>query len=64
MDENSGTMVHYSNDNNPDNYFNPIKLYELTIQLYEDTHFALHESQNNNNSFEFEITILNKKINI
>jgi hypothetical protein len=65
LDENSGTMIYFVNDDiNYDNYFHPIILNKLTIQLYEDTHQNFYECQNNDNSFEFEITILNKNISI
>ena len=43
-----------------DNYFYPINLAKLTIQLYEDTNDALYDCQNGDNSFEFELTILNQ----
>ena len=36
---------------------------KLTIQLYEDSNNIFYDCQNNDNCFEFEITILNKKIN-
>ena len=65
LDENSGQMIYFVNDDtNFDSYFHPIILNKLTIQLYEDTHQHFYECQNNDNSFEFEITILNKNISI
>ena len=46
------------------NYFQPITLDKLTIQLYEDTSGLLYDSQNADNSFEFEIVMLNRNINL
>ena len=43
-----------------DNYFYPINLSKLTIQLYEDTENTFYDCDNGDNSFEFELTILNK----
>lgn len=62
LDENSGNLVYYSSDINLDNYFYPINIDKLTIQLYEDTSNSLYDCQNNDNSFEFELTILNKNV--
>jgi len=62
LDEGSGNLVYYSSDINLDNYFYPINIDKLTIQLYEDTSDTLYDCQNNDNSFEFELTILNKHI--
>lgn len=59
LNESSGSMIAYSSDINPNNYFHPINLNKLTIQLYEDTSDTLYDCQNNDNSFEFEITMLN-----
>ena len=58
LDELSGAMIYY-NSYNPDNYFYPISLNKLTIQLYEDSNNKFYDCQNNDNYFEFEITILN-----
>mgnify|MGYP003677821491 FL=1 len=55
----SGEINEYINDYNLDNYFYPIKLSKLTIQLYEDSTDMFYKCQNADNSFEFEITILN-----
>ena len=41
------------------NYFYPIKLNKLTIQLYEDSENNFYTTNGRNNYFEFEITILN-----
>lgn len=62
LDEGSGNLVYYSSDINLDNFFYPINIDKLTIQLYEDTSDSLYDCQNNDNSFEFELTILNKHI--
>ena len=59
LDESSGSLVYYSSDINLDNYFYPINIDKLSIQLYEDTSDTLYDCQNNDNSFEFELTILN-----
>lgn len=60
LDNSLGSIIHYSNDYNLDNYFFPINIDKINIQLYEDTTEFLYECQNSDNSFEFEITILNK----
>lgn len=57
-----GSIMHYSNDDNPVNYFTPINLNSLTIQLYEDTTDKQYRCQNNDNSFEFELTVLNRNV--
>jgi len=62
LDEGSGNLVYYSSDINLDNFFYPINIDKLTIQLYEDTIDSFYDCQNNDNSFEFELTILNKHI--
>ena len=45
-------------------YFQPITLDKITIEIYEDTSGLLYDSQNADNSFEFEITMLNRNINL
>ena len=56
-----GDIVYYTDAQDSfDNYFYPINLAKLTIQLYEDTNDTLYDCQNGDNSFEFELTILNK----
>ena len=41
------------------NYFFPMKLSSLTIQMYQDgDQTVLYDSQNGDNTFEFEVTIL------
>ena len=62
LDEGSGNLVYYSSDINLDNFFYPINIDKLTIQLYEDTSDVFYDCQNNDNSFEFELTILNKHV--
>ncbi len=62
LDESSGNLVYYSSDINLDNFFYPININKLTIQLYEDTSDSFYDCQNNDNSFEFELTILNKHV--
>jgi len=42
------------------NYFNPRKLYRLTIQLYSQNN-ELYDTRNSDNSFEFEITMVKDK---
>lgn len=59
VNETSGSLVHYENEDNLDNYFYPINISKLNIQLYEDGK-KIYDCQNGDNSFEFEITILNK----
>jgi hypothetical protein len=57
----SGDIVYYTaSQDNFDNYFYPINLSKLTIQLYEDTNNSFYDCQNADNAFEFELTILNK----
>ena len=41
-------------------YEKEINLSKINIQLYEDSNDILYDSQNSDNSFEFEITMLNK----
>ena len=54
----AGSLVYYetpSNELQTTNYFFPMKLSSLTIQLYNDSD-KLYNSGNGNNYFEFEIT--------
>lgn len=60
LDCEQGSIMFYSSDINPNNYFLPINLKYINIQLYEDTTDLLYECQNNDNSFEFEVIILNR----
>jgi len=57
-----GSIMYYSSDINLENYFTPINIHMLNIQLYEDTTDLLYDCQNNDNSFEFELTIINKRV--
>tara|TARA_B100000161_G_C33545935_1_gene413032 strand:+ start:22 stop:993 length:972 start_codon:yes stop_codon:yes gene_type:complete len=60
LDCEQGSIMYYSSDINLENYFTPININSLNIQLYEDTTDILYDCQNNDNSFEFELTILNR----
>ena len=62
LDCEQGSIMYYSSDINLENYFTPININSLNIQLYEDTTDTLYDCQNNDNSFEFELTILNKHV--
>ena len=53
----AGSYKHYEPDNFAVNYFTPIKLDKLTIQLFTDND-EVFDSQKTENSFEFEVTIL------
>jgi len=52
-----GEYVCYKPDNYVENYFTPIRLSQLTIQLYSDNNVEF-DSQNTDNNFTFEITVL------
>ncbi len=56
-ENNTGEYVNHEPDNYVTNYFTPIRLSSLTIQLYSDNNVAF-DSQNTDNNFEFEITVL------
>ena len=57
----AGNMIYYTNAfDSFMNFFYPINLSQLTIQLYEDTNTEFFDCQNADNSFEFEIISLNK----
>lgn len=58
LTESSGTLVYYDNPHYSDIYFHPIELNKLSIKLYEDTHQTMYQSNNLDNSFEFEIILL------
>lgn len=60
LNENKGSMVYYSTDINLSNYFYPINIDRINIQIHEDTIDTFYDCQNNDNFFEFEITTLNK----
>lgn len=53
----TGSNQYYDQDVFNVNYFTPIKLDKLTIQLYSDNN-EVFDSQNTDNTFEFEVTIL------
>ena len=53
----TGAYQRYEPDNYNTNFFTPIKLNKLNIQLFSDNNEEF-DSQNTPNSFEFEITIL------
>lgn len=57
----SGSLVYYTSPEGEletSNYFYPMKLSSLNIQLYENDSNNLYDSQNGHNYFEFEITIV------
>ena len=53
----TGEYQYYEPDNFAINYFTPIKLDKLTIQLFSEND-EVFDSQKTENSFEFEVTIL------
>ena len=58
----SGSLVYYFapvTEYSSIDYFYPMKLSSLTIQIYDNDSSQLYDSQNGDNYFEFEITILN-----
>lgn len=58
----AGDLVYYEapiHEYLTQNYFYPIKLNKLTIQLYEDSENNFYTTNGRDNYFEFEITILN-----
>jgi len=55
-----GEMVYYEPERSDTNYFFPINLSSLTLRLESDIDNKLYICQNNDNYFEFEISILNK----
>ena len=57
LTEPSGEYLRYEPENYVTNYFTPIKLDKLNIQLFSDNNEEF-DSQNTPNSFEFEITVL------
>ncbi len=57
----SGSLVYYRSPEaelQTNNYFYPIKLSSLNIQLYDNDNISLYEDNNGQNYFEFEITIV------
>lgn len=57
LTEPRGEYVCYKPDNYVVNYFTPIRLSQLTIQLYSDNNVEF-DSQNTDNDFVFEVTVL------
>ena len=58
LDAPRGEYVTYRPDNYPTNYFTPVRLSKLSIQLYSDNNLEF-DSQNTDNDFVFEVTVLN-----
>ena len=61
LDSPSGSLVYYRSPEaelQTHNYFYPMKLSSLNIQLYDNDSTKLYDSNNGNNYFEFEITIV------
>lgn len=61
LDAGLGSIVHYRSptcEYFSQNYFFPITLSELNINLYEDTHNIHYYNENSDNFFEFEVTLL------
>jgi hypothetical protein len=57
-----GEYVYHKDDDIPVNYFFPIKLHQLTIQLYSENK-EFYDCNNSDNNFEFEITLV-KNLNL
>ena len=58
-----GDYLHYSinvDDSSSQHYFNPITLHRLNIQLYAVNN-VLYDTNNSDNSFEFEVTMIKNK---
>ena len=57
----SGSVIYHrapEDELQTSDYFYPIKLSKLSVQLYDD-HDNIYDSNNGDNSFEFELTIVN-----
>jgi len=57
----SGSLVYYrapEHELQTENYFYPMKLSSLTIQLYDNDSSDFYKSENGHNYFEFEITMV------
>jgi len=57
----AGTVMDYyshANENISQAYFFPISLDQITIQLYDDSSSQFFQSENMDNFFEFEVTLL------
>ena len=66
IDVSTGSLVHYkapTNDYYTQNYFYPISLSKLTIDLFQDSHNIPYYNENADHFFEFEITIV-KNLNL
>tara|TARA_B110000503_G_C7152237_1_gene415710 strand:- start:1224 stop:2225 length:1002 start_codon:yes stop_codon:yes gene_type:complete len=59
LSQDSGSLVYHVNDEIFENYFYPFELSKLNVILYDDSGDQFYECQNNDNSFEFELTIMN-----
>ena len=65
----AGSLIHYNTNDTEyftQNYFYPLSLDRITIELYEDSSNKFYNSQNMNNYFEFEITTIKNtdKLNV
>ena len=59
LNEVSGDMVHYAPEHCiSNNYFYPINIHQLNIQLHSEFNNIFYDTQNYDNYFSFEITIL------
>ena len=61
IDASISGLVHYrapESDYFAQNYFYPMSLSELTIDIFEDTHNIPYFNENSDNFFEFEVTML------
>ena len=61
IDVSRGSLVHYkapTNDYHTQNYFFPISLSKLTIELFQDSHNIPYYNESSDHFFEFEITML------
>ena len=61
IDTSRSSLVHYRSPETEyfsQNYFYPMTLSQLTIELFEDSHNIPYFNENSDNFFEFEITML------
>jgi hypothetical protein len=59
LDAFHGEYVHYSNDDHSsENYFFPIKLFKMNLQLFSQDK-TFYDCNNADNFFEFEVTVVN-----
>mgnify|MGYP001173118932 CR=1 FL=1 len=63
LNQSSGSLVFYESSDHykNQNYFYPINLNQITIELYDDSTDFFYDAQNADNSFEFEVTTYNNK---